>query len=77
MRLSDLQNKQIVNVYDGKNIGSIIDVNINEENGGIYSFVIEPNRNFFSFLNKSMDTEIRWENITKIGEDVILVKIES
>lgn len=75
MRLSDLQNKDIVNVNDGKNIGSIIDVKINENDGSIISLVIEPNRNFFSFLNKGSDTEIDWENITKIGEDVILVNI--
>lgn len=75
MRLSDLQNKDIVNVNDGKNIGSIIDVKINENDGSIISLVIEPNRNFFSFLNKGTDTEIYWKNITKIGEDVILVNI--
>lgn len=75
MRLSDLQNKDIVNVNDGRNIGSIIDVKIDEVNGSIVSFVIEPNKNFFKFFNRGTDTEIRWQNITKIGEDVILVKI--
>ena len=75
MRLSDLQSKDIVNVIDGKNIGNIIDVRINEESGSIEALVIEPNRNFFSFMNKGIDTEINWENITKIGEDVILVNI--
>ena len=30
MRLSDLQTKYIVNVQDGKNIGNIIDVKIDE-----------------------------------------------
>lgn len=75
MRLSDLQNKDIVNVVDGKNIGNIIDVKIDEERGNIVSFIIEPNKNFFSFLNKGADTEINWQCITKIGEDVILVKI--
>ena len=30
MRLSDLQDKDIVNISDGKKIGSIIDVNIDE-----------------------------------------------
>lgn len=75
MRLSDLQNKDIVNVLDGKNIGNIIDVRIDEETGSILSLVIEPNRNFFSFMNKGVDTEINWKNITKIGEDVILVNI--
>lgn len=75
MRLSDLQSKDIVNVMDGKNIGNIIDVRINEETGSIEALVIEPNKNFFSFMNRGTDTEINWKNITKIGEDVILVNI--
>lgn len=77
MRLSDLQNKDIVNVNNGKNIGNIIDVKIDEESGNIVSFIIEPNGNFFKFLRSSdkNDTEINWHSITKIGEDVILVKL--
>lgn len=74
MRLSDLQNKDIVNVNDGKNIGSIIDVMIDENSGNIVSFIIEPNKNFLKFFNRGVDTEINWHSITKIGEDVILVK---
>lgn len=77
MRLSDLQNKNIVNVTDGRNIGSIIDVKIDEESGNIKSFIIEPNKNFFKIFSRgsNVDTEINWQSITKIGEDVILVKI--
>lgn len=75
MRLSDLQNKDIVNVNDGKNIGSIIDVTIDEISGNIVSFIIEPNKNFLKLFSRNTDTEINWKNITKIGEDVILVKI--
>ncbi len=75
MRLSDLQTKYIVNVQDGKNIGNIIDVKIDEETGNIVSLVIEPNKNFFSFNKGKVDTEIEWKNIEKIGEDVILVNI--
>ncbi len=75
MRLSELQNKNIVNVIDGRNIGNIIDVKIDEDKGNIVSFIIEPNKNFFSFFNKGNDTEINWKSITKIGEDVILVEI--
>ncbi len=75
MRLSDLQTKYIVNVKDGKNIGNIIDVKIDEETGVILSLVIEPNKNFFSFARGKVDTEINWKSIEKIGEDVILVNI--
>lgn len=75
MRLSDLQSKYIINMRDGKNIGNIIDIRIDENSGSIVSLVIEPNKSFFSFSKGKMDTEIRWESIEKIGEDVILVNI--
>ena len=75
MRLSDLQSKYIVNMKDGKNIGNIIDVKIDEERGAIISLIIEPNKSFFSFNKGKMDTEIAWNSIEKIGEDVILVNI--
>lgn len=75
MRLSDLQNKDIVNMVDGKNVGNIIDVKIDEATGNIVSFIIEPNKTFFSFFNRGSDTEIGWQSISKIGEDVILVKL--
>ncbi len=75
MRLSDLQNKYIINVNDGKNIGNIIDVKIDEVHGSILSLVIEPNKNFSFFSKGKVDTEISWNSIEKIGEDVILVNI--
>ena len=72
MRLSDLQTKSIVSINDGKNIGSIIDANINND-GTIESLVIEANKTFLA-IGRENDTEINWKDITKIGEDVILVK---
>ncbi len=75
MRLSDLQNKNLVNISTGKNIGNIIDVKIDNENGKIRTLIVESKSNSFNFFNKDFDIEIKWENIEKIGEDVILVKL--
>ena len=72
MRLSELQSKNIVNVLDGKNIGNIIDVNVGID-GNIESLVIEPNKKMFSFRSVEDDV-VFWKDITKIGEDVILVQ---
>lgn len=74
MRLSDLQSKNIVNVFDGKNVGSIIDANISND-GSIESLVIEANKKFLSF-SKEEDMLVPWTDITKIGEDVILVNLK-
>lgn len=74
MRLSDLQNKTIINVKDGKNIGSIIDVNIDSE-GNIESLVIELPKRLLSF-SKEDDYLVKWQEISKIGDDVILVDVK-
>lgn len=72
MRMSDLQSKKIINVSTGRNMGNIIDADI-RENGTVEGLIIEQSKNIFS-LNRESDTRIYWDDITKIGEDVILVK---
>jgi len=70
MYLSELQNKDIVNIKDGKKVGNIVDVTINNE-GQMTSLIIQKNK--FNFFRGNNDDEIKWNQIKKIGEDVILV----
>ena len=74
MNLSELQTKYIISLKDGRKIGRIIDVEINE-NGSIRYLVIEQNHNIKNFFSRSEDIKISFESIEKIGSDVILVKI--
>ena len=73
MRLSDLQNKDIVNTEDGKKIGKIIDVVIDEA-GSMKALVVQRIKVINIFSN-SAELEVRWDQIKKIGEDVILVNL--
>ena len=75
MRLSELQSKTIVNLIDGKNIGNIVDVSV-DENGSITGLMIEKRRFFISLFSSKKEMVIKWNNIEKIGEDVILVNVE-
>ena len=72
MRMSDLQSKKIISILSGKNIGNIIDAEVLED-GRIDALVIEAGKSFFS-LNRDGDSKINWNDIAKIGEDVILVR---
>ena len=74
MRLSDLQSKNIVNMVDGRNVGSIIDANVDKA-GNIESLVIETNKKFLSF-SKDDDLLVLWKDIAKIGEDVLLINLK-
>ena len=69
MRLSELQLKEIVNISNGKRIGIIIDV-IVEQNGNIKKLILEEKRG--RRFSKE-EYEILWSQIVKIGDDIILI----
>lgn len=73
MRVSDLQIKDVVSMIDGRKLGRIVDIEL-EENGVIKYFIVEPKR-FFRFFGASGETSVNMNQIKKIGEDVILVEI--
>lgn len=74
MRLSDLQNKDIINVKDGKKIGNIIDINI-DQSGVSSGIVVEKNKFLISRFSSNGEITVKWSQIEKIGEDVILVNV--
>jgi len=76
MRLSDLQSKDVISIIDGRKIGNIIDIKIEEASGKIEALVVEPNRFFLNVLSSRQEFDIYWAEIEKIGEDVILVKMK-
>ena len=75
MRLSNLQNKNIINLNDGKNIGNIIDIEINTD-GVSSGIIVEKNKFLISKFTSSGEILIKWSEISKIGKDVILVNLK-
>lgn len=73
MRISDLQSKDIVALEDGKKIGRITDVEM--DNTGNMKALIIQKRRFFSFFFNQNEVEIAWKQVKKVGEDVILVEL--
>ena len=56
MRLSDLQNKTVINLLDGKNIGNIIDMSI-DESGKAIGLIVEKRRFIISFFTNKIIVE--------------------
>ena len=76
MKLSELQKKDIVNIEDGKIVGKIIDVEFDVSSGYMKHFVIERT-NFVRSIFSSVDEMcISYNQIKKMGEDVILIEKE-
>lgn len=71
MYLSELQNKDIIGVNTGVNLGRIVDAEVNSE-GRVISLVAE-NKKLFRKMLKNTEFSFTFSDITKIGSDCILV----
>lgn len=72
MRLSDIQDKDVVELKTGVKIGNIIDIKITKE-GYIESLILEK-RKYSRLFSSSDEIEVAFSKIESIGEDVILIK---
>ena len=69
----DLREREVVNVYDGKKLGRIIDVVFNHSNGIVRGIIVPGNKKLF---HRADDIFIPLEKIKRIGNDVILVGVQ-
>ena len=77
MKTSELKQKEVINIKTGKRLGNIIDYDIDLRSGRILGISI-PVQGRFSILAKAeQDIFVSWENIKKIGDDVILIETEN
>jgi YlmC/YmxH family sporulation protein len=72
----DLAEKDVVNIKNGEVIGRFDDVEIDTRKGKITAFYIEEGSKFMGMLGKTKPKRIRWEEILKIGMDVIIVNVD-
>lgn len=72
----DLLEKDVINIKDGEIIGRFDDVEIDTKVGRITAFYIEEASRFMGMLGKSKPRRIKWEEILKIGIDVIIVNVD-
>ncbi len=77
IRVSDIMDKEIINVKNGKKMGFITDLDLDINEGKVVSFSTtgESGSGFFS-RGVDIDT-IFWNDILKIGCDTIIVNIGS
>ena len=73
MNLSDLQEKEVIDISTGKRIGTIIDVTFTVI-GNISKLILEDRKASRKlFGNSREDVYLDWKQIIKIGDDIILV----
>lgn len=74
-KASELREKEIINISDGKRLGFVSDIEINMITGHIEAIIIPTENRFLSIFAKEGDMILPWDKIEKIGQDVILVEL--
>lgn len=73
VRLSELQNKDVVDIMTGEKIGNISDVEISNDTGNVLKMIVYEKKGLINLLRGGEEVTITWSQIKKIGTDVILV----
>ena len=72
-RISDLHDKEVINICDGMRLGCVDDVEIDTCTAQLVSIVIFGRSKLLGLLGHEDDIVIGWKEIEVIGEQTILV----
>ena len=76
LKVSEVKMKKVINISNGERLGYIYDFELDLEKGTIIAMVLPGNGKSLSFFSKSYDVLIHWEDIVRIGTDIILVNFK-
>ena len=73
MRIEELKQREVINISDGKRLGFISDLEI--EDGAVTAAIL-PYSKGFSLFGQGDEYTIPWGSIIRLGDDTILVDYE-
>ncbi len=72
-KFSDLRDKEVIHITNGERVGFINDAEVDFETGKIISVSVPGGYKALGLFGKEQDRVIKWENIKKIGSDLIII----
>ena len=76
MTLTELRKKDVIQVQTGVNLGRADDLRLNEQTAQVEGIILFGRARLFGLLGRQPDLFIPWQEITQMGQDVVLVRTE-
>ena len=73
-RLTDLRDKEIVDVENGSRFGCARDVEIDWEAGRVGALIVPGRLRLFGLFGRERERVFSWDCVRRFGEDIILVE---
>ena len=74
-RLCEIKQKEVINIRDGIRLGYVCDLDIGLECGKINEIIIVAECKLWGLLAPEKEYRIKWCNICRIGDDLIIVDV--
>ena len=71
VKVSELRERDVVNMSDGRRLGYIEDIEMDLAAGRVTAIIVPGPGKLLGLLGRGRDMVIPWEQIRKIGADVI------
>ena len=75
MRLSEMKQKEVINIKDCSRLGFVGDVDIDICTGRVTALIIPGPGCLWGFLGRESEYVIPWRDVKQIGDDIILVEL--
>ena len=75
MRLSELKEKEVINLCDCKRLGYVSDIIFDECTGCIEALVVPGEGKFCGLFGSDLECIIPYQCIKKIGPDIVMIEI--
>lgn len=78
IKISELRDREIVNILDGRRLGPVKDIILDLEKGKINALVLPglTGGRILGIFGRSEDLIVPWDKINRIGVDVVLVEAQ-
>ncbi len=77
MRIADMKHKEVINTLDGSRLGYICDIELDWSQGKVEKVIIPGPSKIMGLFGRNLEYAIPWDKIKKIGEDIILVEMNT
>ena len=77
-KFNELAGKELINIHDGVRLGRIVDCDLLIERNGKIEYLLIPDfRSAFKLFGDRKTIKIPWKDIKNVGNDLIVVDINS